>query len=260
MKPIGILTFHRASNYGAVLQAYALQKVISDTGREAVIVDYHCRAVEEGHRPWGLFRRHKFPVVLLRCLVAIRKDNIFGAFRRNRLVLSEKMSADDLEKRGDEYALFVTGSDQVWNDTFSGMDPVYTKFHVLLIVLKDTLRQRAVHEQVSAPYIKFFRGLQLNFELFLKNDGKSRSMERIRKDIFSAGKPADVFFRCTVPTSRDIPVFLVLIVQVQYFDAGLFRQPSCRLQKVDVLVHHIDQDVGFRIIGHFHELLPFNTV
>lgn len=125
MKPIGILTFHRASNYGAVLQAYALQKVISDLGREAVIVDYRCRTVEEGHRPWGLFKRHRFPVVLLRCLVAARKDRIFGEFRRNRLKLSAHMSADDLGKHRDEYALFVTGSDQVWNDTFSGLDPVY---------------------------------------------------------------------------------------------------------------------------------------
>ena len=125
MKPIGILTFHRASNYGAVLQAYALQKVISDLGREAVIVDYRCRTVEEGHRPWGLFKRHRFPVVLLRCLVAARKDRIFGEFRRNRLKLSAHMSAEDLEKHRDEYALFVTGSDQVWNDTFSGLDPVY---------------------------------------------------------------------------------------------------------------------------------------
>ena len=125
MKPIGILTFHRASNYGAVLQAYALQKVISDMGREAVIVDYRCRTVEEGHRPWGLFKRHKFPVVLLRCLVAVRKDSIFGAFRRKRLVQSARMSAEDLEKNAGDYALFVTGSDQVWNDTFSGMDPVY---------------------------------------------------------------------------------------------------------------------------------------
>ena len=125
MKPIGILTFHRASNYGAVLQAYALQKVISDLGREAVIVDYRCRTVEEGHRPWGLFKRHRFPVVLLRCLVAARKDRIFGAFRRDRLKLSAHMSAEDLEKHRDEYALFVTGSDQVWNDTFSGLDPVY---------------------------------------------------------------------------------------------------------------------------------------
>ena len=125
MRPIGILTFHRASNYGAVLQAYALQKVISDMGRDAVIVDYRCRTVEEGHRPWGLFKRHKFPVVLLRCLVALKKDRIFGAFRSGRLRLSVRMSAEELEKRKEEYALFVTGSDQVWNDTFSGLDPVY---------------------------------------------------------------------------------------------------------------------------------------
>ena len=29
---IGILTFHRAHNYGAMLQAYALHKVLSDKG------------------------------------------------------------------------------------------------------------------------------------------------------------------------------------------------------------------------------------
>ena len=125
MKPIGILTFHRASNYGAVLQAYALQKVFDGTGRKAVIADYRCRAVEEGHRPWGLFKRHRFPVALLRCFVAARKDLIFNKFRRNRLELSVPVTAEDLEKCGDQYALFVTGSDQVWNDIFSGMDPVY---------------------------------------------------------------------------------------------------------------------------------------
>ena len=125
MKPIGILTFHRASNYGAVLQAYALQKVFDEKEHKAVIVDYRCPAVEEGHRPWGLFKRHRFPVVLLRCLVAVRKDILFGAFRRNRLALSVPVPAEDLEKEKDNYSLFVSGSDQVWNDVFSGMDPAY---------------------------------------------------------------------------------------------------------------------------------------
>ena len=125
MKPIGILTFHRASNYGAVLQAYALQQVISGLGRKAVIVDYRCRTVEEGHRPWGLFKRHKFPVVLFRRLVAIKKDRIFGAFRKNRLTLSRPMQFEDLEGARDDYALFVAGSDQVWNNKLSGMDPAY---------------------------------------------------------------------------------------------------------------------------------------
>ena len=125
MKPIGILTFHRASNYGAVLQAYALQQVISGLGRKAIIVDYRCRTVEEGHRPWGLFKRHRFPIVLFRCLVAMKKDRIFGAFRRNKLELSQPMQFEDLRGAQDDYALFVAGSDQVWNNKLSGMDPAY---------------------------------------------------------------------------------------------------------------------------------------
>ena len=37
---IGILTFHRAHNYGAVLQAYALQEVLKNCGHDVEIIDY----------------------------------------------------------------------------------------------------------------------------------------------------------------------------------------------------------------------------
>ena len=47
MKRIGILTFHRAINYGACLQAYALKKYIKDQGNECDIIDYHCPAIED---------------------------------------------------------------------------------------------------------------------------------------------------------------------------------------------------------------------
>ena len=42
MKKVGIVTFHRALNYGAVLQSYALQKTVSSLGAECEIVDYIC--------------------------------------------------------------------------------------------------------------------------------------------------------------------------------------------------------------------------
>ena len=41
MKKIGILTFHYADNYGAVLQAYALRKVLNTfEDCEAEIINY----------------------------------------------------------------------------------------------------------------------------------------------------------------------------------------------------------------------------
>ena len=37
---IGILTFHRAYNYGAILQAFALQKKLLSLGYDSEIIDY----------------------------------------------------------------------------------------------------------------------------------------------------------------------------------------------------------------------------
>ena len=56
---IGILTFHRAHNYGAVLQAYALVTYLINCGLEAEIVDYRPEAIEGAHGtiPWGRIKR-----------------------------------------------------------------------------------------------------------------------------------------------------------------------------------------------------------
>ena len=40
---IGILTFHRTTNYGAALQAYALQQTLIGQGHDAEIIDYNCK-------------------------------------------------------------------------------------------------------------------------------------------------------------------------------------------------------------------------
>lgn len=40
MMKIATITFHWATNYGAVLQAFALQKYLEKSGYEAEIIDY----------------------------------------------------------------------------------------------------------------------------------------------------------------------------------------------------------------------------
>ena len=40
MKKIGIIKFHRAINYGAMLQAVALQQAVSKLGYDAELIDY----------------------------------------------------------------------------------------------------------------------------------------------------------------------------------------------------------------------------
>ena len=40
MKKIGIITFHKAINYGSVLQAYSLQHLLESEGYLVEIIDY----------------------------------------------------------------------------------------------------------------------------------------------------------------------------------------------------------------------------
>lgn len=53
---VGIITFHRAVNYGAVLQAFALQHAVEKMGNEAEIIDYRCAEVEKAASPLRGFR------------------------------------------------------------------------------------------------------------------------------------------------------------------------------------------------------------
>ena len=57
---IGILTFHRAENFGAVLQCYALQTYLESLGHNVSILDYRCNAIEQTYYLFNLkYSLHK---------------------------------------------------------------------------------------------------------------------------------------------------------------------------------------------------------
>lgn len=106
---IGILTFHWANNYGAVLQAFALQNVLTDMGHTVEIIDY---------RPiWASDNQHitiqnSFGGIINAIGNKIRKET-FNKFRKNYLHLSHnKCQIGDTIS---DYDIVLTGSDQVFN-------------------------------------------------------------------------------------------------------------------------------------------------
>ena len=46
---IGILTYHRSNNYGALLQAIALREILFNMGHEVTFIDY-----------WPAYHRHVY--------------------------------------------------------------------------------------------------------------------------------------------------------------------------------------------------------
>lgn len=111
---IGILTFHWATNYGAILQAYALQSYLEDIGHKVDIINYKPHQYD-----YSLLNLIKHPSLLRRCwrfYLNSKKDSILEEFRLKYLKLSERYySVNELTKVENNYDVFISGSDQVLN-------------------------------------------------------------------------------------------------------------------------------------------------
>lgn len=122
----GILTFHRAGNFGALLQAYALCRTLLEKGIEAEVIDYRCPAIESAYT-YGLLPARLRPNPLkwkaqFRNLKRKKREKESCArFREQHLPLSRPY-VSDAERAGleDTYALILTGSDQIWNPAHTG--------------------------------------------------------------------------------------------------------------------------------------------
>lgn len=122
---IGILTFHRASNYGATLQAYALQTILKRYIDTVHIIDYRCSEVEYSHNPRYILRRNRIKVAIIRINQKIHKYRVFSMFRKRKFDLSSPVYRMPTMEFASNYDIFIVGSDQVWNKEFSGMDSVF---------------------------------------------------------------------------------------------------------------------------------------
>lgn len=111
-KKIGIITFHWAANYGAVLQAYALQQFLLKNGYDTEIIDYRPGRVLAIQK-WGSLRNND------RALREKRRR--IQEFRTKELILSKKHCyfCRGLKKVFKDYSVLITGSDQVWNESFT---------------------------------------------------------------------------------------------------------------------------------------------
>ena len=96
---IGILTFHRAHNYGAVLQCYALQEVLRRMGHDVQVIDYRQPWIEDfyGIFGWNMIKRNMGSVCglfsylksgLKKRIMAPLKASHFKSFRDSYFVLS----------------------------------------------------------------------------------------------------------------------------------------------------------------------------
>ena len=128
---VGVITFHNTNNYGATLQAWALQKVLKDFGLDAGVIHYHPEAIDGLYDPLqgtAGFRRmlKKFVITRKNPDSLIRYQKFQSFLTRKFKLMGDYRTYEELQAAKLNLDAYITGSDQVWNpEHIGGFDPAY---------------------------------------------------------------------------------------------------------------------------------------
>jgi len=114
---VGILTLHKANNYGAVLQTYALQKYLLAHNIKAEVIDFRPNVVVNKAQRSLINKMLKILSEPVDYIIKKRKQGKFNDFRNNYINISKTTFFGDeqISKNPPFYDLFIVGSDQIWN-------------------------------------------------------------------------------------------------------------------------------------------------
>lgn len=130
---IGIITFHNASNYGAVLQAFALQEVVKEikkgTGSTVEIIHYDnpflTKGLDQIRFSASVHGVYNAVQDILAYVPRKKKRKRFERFFRRYYQLSVPMRKEEILQSAC-YDVAISGSDQIWNPLLNqGLDEAY---------------------------------------------------------------------------------------------------------------------------------------
>lgn len=139
MKNISVLTFQNSDNFGALLQAFALQKTLEKMNNRVTIIDYHSPnkdysilSIKKGKK----LRNYLIDIYTMPNKLLKRSNG--NKFRKQYLNISEKKfeNFNELTELNDHFDFFIAGSDQIWNFENTKFDTTY-----LLDFVKNNLKK-----------------------------------------------------------------------------------------------------------------------
>ena len=131
---VALLSFHTAYNFGACLQAYALQEAIAQQGIDCEYINYVNPTRREQYDMFAQIKsemkKHNYVrVAKLICgipFMACRKQGFEKFYNNNlRKTTTTYRSSAEAKALNTIYDKFVVGSDQVWNPENNGSDTAF---------------------------------------------------------------------------------------------------------------------------------------
>ena len=131
---IGIITFHSSHNYGAMLQAYALQTVLKSlTKAQVKIIDFKTKQHVQGYKiiktPKGWKQAIFTGFTILHYCLLKKRWNAFEKFYTDVLDKTPGFNSyEELKNSPPVFDVIISGSDQVFNPEKKYSDAYYLTF------------------------------------------------------------------------------------------------------------------------------------
>lgn len=132
------LTTYNVYNYGAALQAYALQNSLCHIGHDAVLINYQPEYLTRKYdyrwvNPESKLSRYVVTRMAYRMMKYLQRQTTMGRKRQFDLFIDsylkqtrEYSTLEELHRNPPEADLYVVGSDQIWNVFYeAGRDPAF---------------------------------------------------------------------------------------------------------------------------------------
>lgn len=135
---LGILTFFNVKNYGAVLQAFALQNYLKRIKYDSEFINYiekmnnDSKKSNELKKYFNIIKSSGYSIKKFSKTGTYRNytNQKFDEFRKEYLKISKNKlySIDDFKEVENNYNGFITGSDMVWTDIGQNLDVYFLRF------------------------------------------------------------------------------------------------------------------------------------
>lgn len=182
---VGILTYYRSHNYGAMLQAVALRRVLQDIGHNTYYIDYWPQHQKNIYKlfDWEVFWRGGFrhKVHYLRLFL---KSLIPKLMRRYNFYLFNRINIRPfVRSEKDQYDVIVYGSDQIWrkqgwgygyNPVYFGKNGFIAAKHISYAASMGTLPESEEDIDTVIGFLKYLDCIsvrELDLQHFLTNNG-----------------------------------------------------------------------------------------
>lgn len=172
---IKTITCHDVYNYGASLQAYALQTYLESLGHDVSIIDYKPDYLSNHYKLWSVSNSvYDKPIIkqaylmakLPGRLLALKRKRVFDHFTRHYLKLTERYhSNEELKHNPPKADVYIAGSDQIWNTFFqNGRDAAFYLDFAPKQAKKVAYAASFATKDVSEEYRPFVTRMLQNFD------------------------------------------------------------------------------------------------